>query len=273
MCAGGNGAAPWGALCRDGGEHCWAHEVLLQGQISTRHFIWRSPVSPRGQECSLHKSFDFNRAGTFLHPQESPPAAATLSFPSLNPQIPLLAPRSCRTDRRTHMSRQGCGQQPRHNTYHLNPSSRTSPPSASTPWELQGGGWAHAPTQRHPIYPFSLSQRGQAAQPSVPLLPAALGWSATGSQEPWVRRATRTGLGMQGARGSPARLWGAVQAKRSAVVGRAARGPKKARGWVSPRGFAWKARVVSPTGELRVAAFRHSSPEGRGGSSGERRIR
>lgn len=171
------------------------------------------------------------------------------------------------------MSRQGCGQQPRHNTYHLNPSSRTSPPSASTPWELQGGGWAHAPTQRRPIYPFSLYQRGQAAQPSVPLLPAALGWSATGSQEPWVRRATRTGLGMQGARGSPARLWGAVQAKRSAVVGRAARGPKKARGWVSPRGFAWKARVVSPTGELRVAAFRHSSPKGHGSSSGERRIR
>lgn len=90
MCAGGNGAAPWGPLCRDGWEHRWAPEVLLHGQIPTRHFIRRSPASPRGQGYSSHKSFDFNRAGTSLHPQEPLLLQPTSPFPPLIPKFPFL---------------------------------------------------------------------------------------------------------------------------------------------------------------------------------------
>lgn len=53
-----------GALLSPGGTQ------LLHGLISTRHFIWRSPVSPRGQEYALHKVFiHVNREGTFPHNQ------------------------------------------------------------------------------------------------------------------------------------------------------------------------------------------------------------
>lgn len=58
-----------------------------------------------------------------------------------------------------------------------------------------------------------------------------------GSQELWVRRARSTGPGTQRARGSPARLRGAVQAKRSAVGGRAASGPKKSEELGFPEGL------------------------------------
>lgn len=55
-----------GALLSPGGTQ------LLHGLISTRHLIWRSPVSPRGQEYALYKVFiNVNRKGTFPHNQKS----------------------------------------------------------------------------------------------------------------------------------------------------------------------------------------------------------
>lgn len=55
-----------GALLSPGGTQ------LLRGLISTRHFIQRNPVSPRGQEYALYKVFiNVNREGTFPHTQKS----------------------------------------------------------------------------------------------------------------------------------------------------------------------------------------------------------
>lgn len=55
-----------GALLSPGGTQ------LLRGLISTRHFVWRNPVLPRGQKYALYKVFiNFNREGTFPHTQKS----------------------------------------------------------------------------------------------------------------------------------------------------------------------------------------------------------
>lgn len=130
---------------------------LLRGLISTRHFIWMNPVSPRGQEYALYKVFiNFIRGGTFPYTQKSLLICQCHLSSSWSQPDPLLTRGQSCADRRTHSSSQGSGT------------------ACATQAHPQGaeGQWVGSPAPHvwhgDPTYTPCSEPRGEAAQRHLP---------------------------------------------------------------------------------------------------------
>lgn len=187
------------AFVRHRQEHCCPRggTQLLRGLIPTRHFIWRNPVSPRGQEYALDKVFiPFNRERTFPHAQKSLLTCPCHLSPSRSqPEPPFPLRGQSWTDRPTHTCSWGSG---------------TSCASPAHPGRAEGQ-WVDSAApyiwHRDPTYTPCSEPRGEAAQrhppPSFSLTlwehfsPAPGRFAASEGQGLWVTGEVRAAAHLQ----------------------------------------------------------------------------